>query len=413
MHTIHILSALCFAASALAASGAEPLWRATKQTVYEPSERNPSQLVKSYDAEFKFDAEGREIEEVQTPVSGTKMLRTSAYNSAGRLASQEVFAWSGGRWVLYSSKTREYDDLTGAVTVSEDYTYENGEKLPGNCFHRQINRDDAGNVVGVQVSVLYNGVYDPIQRISFTYGADGKPADITELSLTADANGSFTWVLGQRYSDLVWADFNGQIASVDDLYHGNNRLASGHYINDNGTKPYDNFDIAATYSGNDVTVVQTGMYQGIENSRITIVQTEETTADGVVSYSTTTSYADLAGEYPTENYIDTNVFDTWGHELESSEYYWEGTDGERELVFLNTTEVIYDPTYGYPLEATERQDGMELARIVYSGYSDLTPLSETEASIRGGADVYHDLLGRRLNGPQKGIYIHNGKKIIN
>jgi hypothetical protein len=43
--------------------------------------------------------------------------------------------------------------------------------------------------------------------------------------------------------------------------------------------------------------------------------------------------------------------------------------------------------------------------------SDLTSIHEV-TTPRTPSDVYHDLMGRRVTTPTKGIYIHNGKKVL-
>lgn len=417
MHLKSILTSLYITFAVLSTTGTEPLWRATRQTVYEPSERDEATLVKSYEVEITYDAQGRIIEELQTPVSGAKMRSISTYyETSGKLHTEEVYILSGAEWVLSSTKLREYDELSGIITLSEDYTYADGEKRPGNCFRRTINRNADGNVAGVELAVLFNGYYDPTRRLSMVYGDDGKITAIGELMLTASSAGDLVWIAGQRFTDITWESFDGQIASITDLYYGNNRIASGHYVNDNGTKPYDNYDITATYSGENFTAVHSGMCQGIENTEITIIRTVEPADHGGVTYSTRTSYADKNGQHPTENYLDINTFDAWNIEVESSEYYWENDDeANKTLEFRDYAEVTYDATYGYPLEQTDYSDDAPIGRIIYSGYIDClnqNSIIEHKTDITDNG-VYHDLSGRRINGPCRGIYIHNGKKIIN
>lgn len=397
-----------------ASAGAVPVWRATHQTVYEMSERDMTKLVRSYDAEFTYNSEGLPVEEVQTPVSGTKMRRETTYTASGRIATEKVYFLQNGQWQLYSEKLRDYDERTGAVILSDDFTYDSEGRHPGNCFRRNIKRNADGNITGVEISVYFEGAFDPTQRMTLTYGEDGEPTEITQMLLTSDGNG-YTWVFGERYTDLVWESCNGQIYSVDDLYHGDNRLASGHYVIDNGSKPYDNYDITATYGdGTDLTTVFSGLYNGVENTLVAINMKETTTNDGGTRYETRTCYADADGAFPPENYLDINVFDAWDIETESSEYYWEYDEDERELVFMSISEVDYDETYGYPLEVTRKEDDLALMRIVYSGYVDCSEsgaLGQIEKEELKADNIYYDLSGRRVANPMRGIYIHNGRKI--
>jgi hypothetical protein len=43
--------------------------------------------------------------------------------------------------------------------------------------------------------------------------------------------------------------------------------------------------------------------------------------------------------------------------------------------------------------------------------SDLTSIHEV-TTLHTPSDVYHDLMGRRVSTPTKGVYIHNGKKVL-
>lgn len=417
MQTRTALSAICVTLFSLSVSAAEPVWRATCETVYEPSERNPNILVKSYDSNLTFDNEGRVLEEIQTGTDGTRMKRVREYYETGRLDAETVYYWEKSSWVKTSYKHFEYDERTGVVTLSENYEYQSGVEHPGNSFKRDIVRNADGNVTDVQISVWFEGRYDPTQRLSITYNAEGQATEILHTMLLAGTLG-YIWVDAEHYTDIVWDKTDGQIVSIDDgLFFGNNRLASAHFVNDNGSKAYDNYDITATYDeGQGVKVVLTGLYQAIENSVVKIEQSERPTEDGGIRYETLTSYAVASDLNHTENYRDLNIFDAWDIEIESSSYYWADDDEANGVFeFMNSADVTYDDTYGYPLEVRDYADDQPLGRIVYSGYIDCAEqdsLRELDVAGAGQNNGYYDLQGRRVANPGRGLFIHNGKKII-
>ncbi len=58
--------------------------------------------------------------------------------------------------------------------------------------------------------------------------------------------------------------------------------------------------------------------------------------------------------------------------------------------------------------AEDVKDAMVKAYYGESGYSSIKSISASETQD----DIYYDLMGRRVTSPSKGIYIHNGKKIL-
>lgn len=419
MHLKFCLSALCIALSSLAASAADPLWRATRETVYEPSETDANKLVLSYNTALTYTSEGLPVEEVQVAVDGTRMRRTLTYTPEGRMASELIEYFVGGEWVKYRTRTREYDRQTGIITLSEDYTYEGSTSYPGNCYRREITRNDDGNVTEVILSVFFNNEYDPTQRITIGYGEDARANSISCFDLTA-VGSDLVWMPGATYTEIVWHETDGQIVSVDDFFRGANRIASAHYINTNNGKPWNDYDLAATYAdeGPDFVAISNGLCQNIEDARITRDYKVTTAADGNVTTSLLTTY-----EVPTDpeflpaNYLETSVVDAGGFEIELSQYAWETDPEQRDLLTQVLTEVVYDPATGHALSATTTEDGMPLTRIEYSGYVDCTQqdaIGQLPASLSGQPAQYFDLQGRKLAAPsRRGFYIQRRGNEVN
>lgn len=53
-----------------------------------------------------------------------------------------------------------------------------------------------------------------------------------------------------------------------------------------------------------------------------------------------------------------------------------------------------------------------LIKNVYWGKKDATGISSVKANTAADNDVYYNLSGQRVSKPSKGLYIHNGKKVI-
>lgn len=396
-----------------AAIASEPLWKAQREAVYElnDDEANP-RLELAYDAVLTYDNKGNILQEVQVGPDGDRGRRICTYDAAGRKLTEIAEVFLNGAWVRTSSKSYAYDERTGVVISNLEYSYVDGKERPGNCYRRNIERNADGNITSVEVAVLFNGKYDPTRRMTVTYDdATGLPVEIVNTELTYNGT-SYVWITGETYSDIVWHKTDGQITSSDDLYRGENLIASAHYVNRNGDEDYYDYDISVTYADNgvDYTSVFAGLYQGIANSGVKRVYTETATADGALRIDLTTSYYDLVDEtIPSENYLDYSAYDAYGLQTAGGEIYTEGNDGEPEVISEVLGHVTYDETYGYPLTYEAEEDGLTFRRVEFSKYVDCSTLSSIRQAFAADGDAgaqLFDLAGRRVSRPSAGrLYI--------
>ena len=130
----------------------------------------------------------------------------------------------------------EYDPiLTKVITSRAEWVWDIREWQPGNCYKRIITRDGDGNITSSVIAVLFQGIYDPTQRVEVTYGEDGKATEISEQILTFDhGTYEYVWEQGVKITDIVWERTDGQIYNAEDIFIGNNRIGSAHYLDPDG-----------------------------------------------------------------------------------------------------------------------------------------------------------------------------------
>jgi len=403
---------MCVALSGAAVFATTPVWRAQHEAVYEPSVEDETELALSYNTSLTYNALGKIVKEEITTADGERTRRTVTYDAAGRMVTETTEALEGDAWVKTEYKERAYDERTGVVISSVEYTCSDGVEYPGNCYRRNIVRDAAGNVTSVEIAVLYQGEYDPTQRMTVTYDESGKAVSISCQMLTSDSDtNQLVWVDADQYTDIVWHESDGQITSTDDLFRGTNRIASAHYVNTQDGEPFDDYDIEVTYAetGSNYTSLFKGMYQANADSGVSRVYEETERPEGGSETRLFTSYYSLTDEtYESENYIDLLIVDAYGLELERSETFWFGDDDSEAEVMSTLGAVTYDATEGYPLTVTFSEDGMDFMRVDYSDYVDCTTLNslrQLRAAAADGDVEWFDLAGRKVARPSNGVYI--------
>lgn len=194
-------------------------------------------------------------------------------------------------------------------------------------FSNTVTRNADGNIVKVVRAILFDGVFDPSMEMNLEYGADGKINKISTKVLSYDYDaGSYVWLDGVSYTDIVWDCTDGQVVDCEfeDLTSGNNRIASAHYVNNESGAEYD-ADITITYSGQSYKMVLDGIVQGYENTTQT-VEVAYTDANG--SYTLTDIFETVEGEdVYSEKYTDVYEFDPFGYTtLEEFRYQADGME---------------------------------------------------------------------------------------
>lgn len=371
--------------------------------------RNKWVLEDSYT--YTYDTEGNVVVELSKDAEGYYSRSVSEYNENGMATFKENMVSRDG--VNYENNKKsefEYDPiLTKIITKRTEWMWLMDEWKPvGNTYKRIITRDDAGNITSVVIAVLFNGDYDPTQKLDITYGEDGKASTISEQILGYNGK-DYYWDQGVRISDITWDRTDGQICDPEDLFIGNNRIGSARYEDPDGldmnvTVEYaddsDAFVASMTMTMDGETVTATSEYTPLEN-------------DGYISVGTT--YYEGEELYSTrEEYR----YDDWGlmtlyyeGETEDGETYGESVVGEVEYDEEGRP-LIYTISERYPDERTGEEVIEYVIRAEYSDYVDVTAgVGTLDAS--DASEEYYDLNGIRVNDPASGriVVTKSGKKI--
>lgn len=364
-----------------------------------------------------YTPEGRVASIVDEPAyAGSTYTRTTnEYNPYGMLSSRLTEESENG--VEYTNTRlleRQYDPaVKNLIVANYDFMWSGSEwEMMGNNYRRNVLRDNNGNVTLVEVSVYLNGIYDPTERLSIEYGADGKATSVKQTVLTTDyGTGKLVWQEGEAYTDIVWERTNGQIVDIAELTSINNRIKT------------------ATYWS-----------EGEEIGRVTAEYTDERgsyrltlAVDGLTSVET----VDILDSYGSYDYTLTSTieddeasdmitvekyhYDSYG--LETLVYASETADGEEEIYMWTKGEVVYDPTYGYPLEYTLtdydswEDEWIPMMRIEYSDYTDMAGIGSIDNDNDNAPVEFYDLRGIRIAEPTApGLYIRrqgsDARKVI-
>ena len=286
--------------------GAAAMWCAKNEVIsfWEGGEWLP---VEAYTK--TFDSRGLITREIMKDLEGeTYSLTENTYDGNGMRVLQTNYTSEDGQ-VYYNSskKANAYDSrVTDFTTACYEYFWYNDDWAQiGNNWERTLTRDEKGNVTGIQTAVLYQGIFDPTIRVTVEYGDDGKAYRIKQQML--DYNGAdFFWRDGASISDIVWAATDGQITDPDNLYTGNNRIASAHL-----SDAENDVDINVVYRENGYTATRTGVVQGYENASATVDVTVLDANGSIKLVETFTVEED--GETYVESYTDIEMYDAFGY----------------------------------------------------------------------------------------------------
>lgn len=361
---------------------------------------------------YSYDSSGNVIVENSVEAGGDYVRTVSEYDANNKVTFRETKTSIDG--VNYENNKKslfEYDPiLTNVITQRTEWLWMQEEwKLVSNNYKRIITRDEEGNITSVVIAVLFNGIYDPTQRLEITYGADGKATTITEEILGYDGK-DFYWEQSLKITDIVWDRTDGQIYSPEDLFIGNNRIGSAHYrdsddLDMNVTVEY--ADDSETYTAN-MAMTMDGMSV---TATLEHIQLEN---DGYMDLGTTYYMGEEAFS-TREEYR----YDDWGlmtlaleSEMEDGYTYTESSVGEVE----------YDAegkplTYTISERSVDGYTGEEVTiytlRAEYSDYIDVTDNTGAAMIREEAQERCYDLHGLPVYAPEKGhIGISNGKKII-
>ncbi|MDE7351083.1 MAG: hypothetical protein K2N25_08450, partial [Muribaculaceae bacterium] len=357
---------------------------------------------------YVYDAEGNVTVENASEVGGGYTRTVSEYDSNNKVIFRESKISSDGVNFENNKKSEfEYDPiLTNVITSRSEWLWD-GEWLQiSNNYKRIITRDEEGRITSVVIAVLFNGIYDPTQKLDITYGEDGKATTIDEQILGYNGK-EYYWEQGTKISDIVWERTDGQIYDPEDLFIGNNRIGSARYEDSDGL----DMNVTVEYA-NDSEAYTSTMAMTMEGLTITAtLQYTPLENDGYISEGTTYFMGEVMYS-SREEYR----YDDWG--LMTLSYESETEEGESYAESV-VGEVEYD-SEGMPLTYTisERySDGYTDEEVIdyvikaeYSDYLDVT--AGVSPAIVDGVERCYDLNGLQVTKPGKGrIVVRDGRKV--
>ena len=363
---------------------------------------------------YTYDGKGNVTVENAENADGGYVRTVSEYDSNDMLTFKETKVSDNGTVYENNSKTSmAYDPiLTKVITDREEWKWIDDEwQQNGNNYRRIITRDGYGNITSSVIAVLFQGIYDPTQRVDVVYGEDGKACEISEQILNFNYDTyEYYWEQGVKISDIVWERTDGQIYNVDDLFIGNNRIGSARYVDPDGldmnvTAEYaddsDAYTATMSMTMDDMTVTATSEYIPLEN-------------DGYIGIGTTYFMGEVM--YSSREEVR---YDDWGlmtleyeEETEDDMTYYQKTVGDVEYDEEGRPEV-YTISEAYVDEDTGKEMQEYVIRAEYSDYVDVTNRVSSVENVPASEKRY-DLNGLPVSTPEKGriIVTESGEKRV-
>ncbi len=353
------------------------------------------------------------VELVTDAAYGGAVRETNTYNDNDMLATSllEISA-DGTAFTNSEKKQRTYDSrLTDVIVENLQWIWTTQWEQIGNNYKRTITRDAAGNITNVEIATLYQGSFEPTERLAVTY-TDGKASAIVAEALDYDENYNLIWVKSAELTNIVWEQTDGQIYELEDLMGGANKIKSCHMANIE-----DDVDISVIYNDHGYVATRTGLVQGYEATAV--VEYEITDANGSERITETFTMVE-DGETYVESYTDIYEYDSYGFatkEMSTSEFM-----GETTVESLITGELTYDTTHGYPLTYTTQiaeydENTGEIVmvndlHVEMSDYVDATTLAGINDVTVGSGEAeaeYYRIDGTRADADNlaPGLYIVN------
>lgn len=365
---------------------------------------NGSQWVLDETYSFGYNSKGQVMTQSVTDSDGSITRQQNTWNANGMLASRITsFARKSGASFSQTQRlTREYDErLTSFITLNDQKINQGGSWYPSNSYTQTITRNDDGNITLMERAVWFQGIYDPIFRLHVAYGEDGKATEISTEDLQYDGlKQEYWWKVGTTYKDIKWERTDGQIVSVEDLYSGENRIASATAII--GGQEY---KIRAEYSEDGSWHAYSSQFDpDVDLDLVEEMEFIPLDDNGSSRLINTISYVEDDNSIGAERRIMTYMYDDNGLILLEETLYDNGD--ATEIVQKTEGTVVYDETHGYPLSWTIQEYEPETGEMVnafFAQFDDYVDLNSalTEVSAEGSAG-YFNLLGQPVANPQKG-----------
>lgn len=406
-------------------------WKATHEKEYMYNEDDATwEAVADY--YLTYDQRGNILVDLMDEGEGMQTRRVSTYNENNKATSQiDEDMQDDGTFMTTTKRYFEYDSiLTDVITKREAYDYDSDTETwyqSGNNYTRTITRDANGNITNEQIAVLYQGIYDPTQRITITY-KDGKADTYKQEQLTlAEDGSSFVWETSIILKDIVWDKTNGQIVGdVSDLYEGDNAIKSATVCSEDDGEVFTVAYLTITRSDNGSYLCTMSMpaelyqlmvqktYSDINGSyTYEALEAQDINGDGRILDEELISGARVVEQY-----------DAQGNETLYEEYELNEETSVMELMGSTKNDYQYDEqcgamsemiTYEYDTEAAEFVPMMKVVCDEFKDVANTDGISDVRTNNTTSA--FYDLRGVRVGDSLKnlprGIYIQKleGKTI--
>ena len=330
------------------------------------------------------------------------------YDDQNRLITQKSYSDYEGDWQLEATTYYEYDTVVTDMVIKTTYEYSWGD---GYSQGKEITRNEAGNVTKVQDYYIYEDgekSYDG-EVLIIEYGADGKACSVFE---------EYYGEIEESYTDITWENTDGQIFEIEiddpdsDSYFGANRIKSA--IVNNGDVPGDEAQLTVTYDG-------VNYHSLLMMGEVRLAEINYTSVDDYGSYDATHFECDYDRADDGEGYVldftrdreTTYRVDAYGlllEDMSTTEYHYTRHEDETE-VEGQKADVVYDETYGYPLEyilsyKSYSYDDFELSsRTVFSDYTDFGTSGINSVVNEDAEAEYFNIQGVKVDNPTNGLYI--------
>lgn len=404
-----------------ATANAYALWRPGTITYYDWMQMDETNGMWSEGrpTTFTYDAAGL----VLTSNNDNEYIEYT-YDSLNRMTSMTTYGYNGTEKMPYSKQEYFYDSVVENLMVKTlTYFYENGQAMLREGDQTVITRNSDGNVTKVTTSRYISWSDTPYweeeELVEITYGADKKANTIRMSFYDYDSKKYET----EAYlTDIVWDATDGQIVFFDtdeaDFFMGANRIKTA-----KGPKA-DNYPYAGdiyysvTYKENNGGYVMTAnmnnaLYMSADYSVL-----DQYGSYKMMEYEIDYDSEDDVNYVPDEPQLQeyTVIYDAYGLKTLEQEQEYVNADVNAGVDYCQKTvgTVVYDTTYGYPLEYTTEFSTVSSdynysskgQRQVFSNYVDLNAgVGDISVDDANAPVEYYNLQGVRVANPESGLYI--------
>lgn len=371
---------------------------------------------------YTYDAKGNILTMIEE-YDGEQTKTAYEYNENGKQTLETTLIGDGnGGFENSTMLTQAYDEKVPSLVVSSlEYTWNDPDWTmisAGRTWKRDVNRNSAGNVLGVGLNSYYNGDFELIQQTTLEYGDDAKPATWKKEELSYTGNDEYAMEEAYNLSEMTWHATDGQVVTMDlEGFHTGNNLLSHAIV----TEPeYGQTGIIdATYTDDGGYVVTYSYTEPLGKDVMTLTYDD---ANG--SYTLTTNYYEdvdedgVIDDEPQESTLVTVVYDEHGNMTQEDSYLDDEHDSGIKYEYTYREGSDYPQQQIYSEYNPETDEYEPFMKIVSGDYTDVTDCINTLDNAPESAEMaFYGVdgakVGKSLSGAKKGVYIAKmGKKAV-